>query len=208
MAIFDTIFREFLEPIDSNQNKLFKIVMEKQLHICNFWCQQQNNRNNCKYGFFFKPHIEEITTYNPWRRKNGSILDQGTKTTMLSLTIHPCYWCGVRCTFEFAMYKYNILIVLSFEIRNEMRAPWFHKLEQKNDKWLGLHEAFDAQFYFISSLIITRLVSPLEVVFACLQIPIVQKNIDVKYIDFKPPAIQTIMVIRSRALGFHHWYLL
>ena len=63
-TIFDTTIREFLEPIDSHQNKLFKIVMEKQLHTCNSRCQQQTNENHCKYGFSFKPHVEEKTTYN------------------------------------------------------------------------------------------------------------------------------------------------
>ena len=64
-AIFDTTTGEFIEPIDSHQNELFKIVMRKQLHTCNSRCQQRSNANNCKYGFPFKPHIEEKTTYNP-----------------------------------------------------------------------------------------------------------------------------------------------
>src|ERR1700738_1838065 len=63
-ATFDTTIEEFLEPIDSHQNKLFKIVMRKQLHTCNFRCQQRTNGNNCKYEFPFKPHIEERITYN------------------------------------------------------------------------------------------------------------------------------------------------
>jgi len=63
-ATFDTTTEEFLEPIDSHQNKLFKIVMTKQLHTCNSRCQQRTNQNHCKYGFPFKPHVEEKTTYN------------------------------------------------------------------------------------------------------------------------------------------------
>ena len=38
--------------------------MKKQLHTCNFQCQQQTNGNNCKYEFPFKLHIEERATYN------------------------------------------------------------------------------------------------------------------------------------------------
>ena len=64
LATFDTTIGEFLEPIDSHQNKLFKIVMRKQLHTCNSRCQQRTNGNHYKYGFPFKPHIEEKTTYN------------------------------------------------------------------------------------------------------------------------------------------------
>ena len=63
-ATFDTTIGDFLEPIDSHQNKLFKIVMRKQLHTYNSRYQQRINGNHCKYGFPFKPHIEEKITYN------------------------------------------------------------------------------------------------------------------------------------------------
>ena len=63
-TILDTTIGELLEPIDSHENKLFKIVMRKQLHICNSRCQQITNENHCKYGFPFKPDVEEKTTYN------------------------------------------------------------------------------------------------------------------------------------------------
>jgi hypothetical protein len=39
-TIFATSIGDFLEPVDSHQNKLFKIVMRKQLHTCNCRCQQ------------------------------------------------------------------------------------------------------------------------------------------------------------------------
>ena len=62
-------------------------------------------------------------------------------------------------------------------------------LNKKNAKCLGLHRASDTQLKLISSLIIAKPVSPSEATFACLQIPIIQKNIVVKYIDSKPPTL-------------------
>jgi hypothetical protein len=46
-------------------------------------------------------------------------------------------------------------------------------------------------------------VSPTEVALTCLQIPIVQKNIGVKYIDSKHPHLQTKVLSKSRFLSFH-----
>ena len=40
-TIFDTTIAEFLEPIHSHKNKSLKIIMRKQLHICNSRCQQR-----------------------------------------------------------------------------------------------------------------------------------------------------------------------
>jgi hypothetical protein len=48
-----------------------------------------------------------------------------------------------------------------------------------------------------------ELVSPTKVALKCLQIPIVQKNIALKYIDSKHPHLQTKVLSKSRFLGFH-----
>ncbi len=76
-------------------------------------------------------------------------------------------------------------------------------LNKKNAERLGLYGPSDAQLKLISSLIIAKPVSPSEAALACLQIPIIQKNIAVKYIDSKPPTLRTRMINRSRVLGFH-----
>lgn len=83
-TIFGTTFGEFLEPIDSYQNKLFKIMMKKQLHTCSSRWQQRTNCKNCKYGFPSKPYIEEKSMYNP-----------ETKRWEYYMPMHPCCWCGV-----------------------------------------------------------------------------------------------------------------
>jgi hypothetical protein len=48
-----------------------------------------------------------------------------------------------------------------------------------------------------------KLLSPIQVTLTCLQIPIVQKSIVVKYIDSKPPHLQIKVLSKSRFLGFH-----
>ena len=91
--------------------------------------------------------------------------------------------------------------VLKYAMKFEPHSPI--NLNKKNAKCLGLHRASDTQLKLISSLIIAKPVSPSEATFACLQIPIIQKNIVVKYIDSKPPTLWTRMITRSRVLGFH-----
>ena len=65
-VIFGTTIGDFLEPIDSHQNKLFKIVMSKQLHTCNSRCQQQINDNNANIDFLSKRTLKckQYTTLN------------------------------------------------------------------------------------------------------------------------------------------------
>jgi hypothetical protein len=58
-------------------------------------------------------------------------------------------------------------------------------LNQKNVKCLGLQIVSQMQLQFVSSLIITKLVSRTKVALTCLQILVVQKSIAIKYIDSK-----------------------
>jgi hypothetical protein len=53
------------------------------------------------------------------------------------------------------------------------------------------------------SLIIAKLVAPLEVALACLQIPIITKSRIVIYVNSKPLALRTKIVASSCVLGFH-----
>ena len=64
-------------------------------------------------------------------------------------------------------------------------------LNKKNVERLRLHGASDAQLKLISSFIIAKPVSLSEAALACLQIPIIQNNIVVKYIVSKPPTLRT-----------------
>ena len=91
-TILDTTIGELLEPIDSHQNKLFKIVMRKQLHRCNSRCQQRTNENHCNMDFHSSPTLrkKQPTTL---KQKYRNTTNQNTKIAMLSLTMQPCYWC-------------------------------------------------------------------------------------------------------------------
>ena len=91
-TIFDTTTGEFLELIDSHQNKLLKTLMRKQLHTCNFRCQQRTNGNNCKINInFFSNRTLKKKQHTTPNKKDENITDQDMKTVMLSLTMHLCY---------------------------------------------------------------------------------------------------------------------
>ena len=64
LVVFDSTSGNFIEPIDIEQNTLFKTVMRKQLHTCTLRCHHRKNHDTYKYGFPFSPHTEEHTTYN------------------------------------------------------------------------------------------------------------------------------------------------
>jgi len=63
----------------------------------------------------------------------------------------------VGCTFEFATYKHNILVVISTEIEMECELHGLINFNKKNANRLRLHGVSDAQFKFILSLIIARI---------------------------------------------------
>jgi hypothetical protein len=77
------------------------------------------------------------------------------------------------------------------------------ELNVSNAAHLGLQNVSPLQLKLISTLIMSKHVSPREVALACLQIPIVQKNIGMKYIDNKPPPFRTKLLSKLRFLGFH-----
>jgi hypothetical protein len=88
-------------------------------------------------------------------------------------------------------------------LKTKERAHGPIHLNKKNAERLGLQGASDVQLQLISSLIIAKLVAPSEAALACLQVPIIMKNRIVTYIDSKPPALRTKIVISSHILGFH-----
>jgi hypothetical protein len=77
------------------------------------------------------------------------------------------------------------------------------KLDDFSARSLGLVDATPLQLQLISTTITTKLVSPAKVTFTCLQIPIISKSVDVKYVDSKLPNLRTKMVTKSKILGFH-----
>jgi hypothetical protein len=77
------------------------------------------------------------------------------------------------------------------------------KLDDVNAIRLGLVDATLLQLQLILATITAKHVSPTEATFSCLQIPIISKNVVVKYVDSKPPNLRTKMVAKSKILGFH-----
>jgi hypothetical protein len=77
------------------------------------------------------------------------------------------------------------------------------ELNVSNAAHLGLQNVSPLQLKLISTLIMSKPVSQREIALTCLQIPIVQKYIGMKYIDSKPPHFQTKLLSKLRFLGFH-----
>ncbi len=76
-------------------------------------------------------------------------------------------------------------------------------MDDVSAKSLGLVDATPLQLQLILTTITTELVYPTKATFSCLQIPIISKNVGVKYVDSKLPNLWTEMVIKSKYLGFH-----
>jgi len=68
---------------------------------------------------------------------------------------------------------------------------------------LGLRDVFKVQLQLLSFLITNKPISPQEAALTCLQIPVVQKNVVVRYIDSKPPHMHIKIITISRILGLH-----
>jgi hypothetical protein len=76
-------------------------------------------------------------------------------------------------------------------------------LNKKNGKWLGLRNVFEIELQLTPSFIINKPIFLQKTTLTRLQIPIVQKNVVVKYIDSKPFHMYAKIITRSRILGFH-----
>jgi hypothetical protein len=63
-AILDATTNKFIEPSNSMQNLLYKLMVCKQLHNCHNRCMQKRNNNQCKFGFPYSQHISKNSTLN------------------------------------------------------------------------------------------------------------------------------------------------
>jgi hypothetical protein len=68
---------------------------------------------------------------------------------------------------------------------------------------LGLRDVFEIELQLTPSLIINKPIFLQKTTLTRLQIPIVQKNVVVKYIDSKPFHMYAKIITRSRILEFH-----
>jgi hypothetical protein len=125
-----------------------------------------------------------------------NIIVKNMKTAMLCCAMHHCFFIGVPP--QHPTYYFFILVLLSFQIwakkwkKGGKCEPYGAlNLNPKNVKCLGLQIVSQMQLQFVSSLIITKLVSPTKVALTCLQILVVQKRITIKYINSKPLDMHT-----------------
>lgn len=93
-AIFDETTTKFIVPNGSLQNKLFKMVLQKQLHECQNQCIQKGWNGIYKFGFPFASHIEPNFFYSK-EKINGNIIDHNMKIEMSFHIIQHCYYYGV-----------------------------------------------------------------------------------------------------------------
>ncbi len=68
LYMFDESTTNFISPNDSLQNKLFKMVLQKQLHECQNQCIWKGKNGTCRFSFSFFPHVKSYIIFN--RKKN------------------------------------------------------------------------------------------------------------------------------------------
>jgi hypothetical protein len=64
LAIFNKITKTFIPPNDSLQFKLFKMLLQKELHECQKLLYLKSCNRTCKFGFPYSPHIEPNYSFN------------------------------------------------------------------------------------------------------------------------------------------------
>jgi hypothetical protein len=76
-------------------------------------------------------------------------------------------------------------------------------IDPKNAKRLGLENLDPVQLQIISAMVTAKPVTSTEAAMTCLNIPIVQRSVQVVYIDSKPPNMWTHYVTKSRMFTIH-----
>jgi hypothetical protein len=166
--------------------------MKKQLHACENRSILNKYRNQYKYGFPFN-------TQSKFKNSPSiaNIIVENMKTAMLCCAMHHCffYW-GATSTSNILLLHIGLIIFSNIWAKKWKKGGKCEpcgalNLKQKIVKCLGLQIVSQMQLQFISSLIITKLVSPTKVALTCLQILVVQKHITIKYINSKPLDMHT-----------------
>jgi len=129
---------------------------------------------------------------------SGNTITHVMKIEMWCFIIVLHWYCGgAHMNIQWITYSYWSYYF--FEICYEM---WTTR-DDVSARSLGLVDAIPSQLQLISTIIKLKLVFLAKVVFSCLQIPIISKNVSVKHVDSKLPNLHTKMVTKSKILGFH-----
>jgi hypothetical protein len=197
-TMFNNNKKKFIDPTDVMQHNLYKLVMREKLHTCGNRCK---HKSHCKYGFPFTMQPNQQSKFNNYtnqweyyrpRHEDCNVVSYHASLFLL-WNAHLNIQCIISSYWSYYLLKYTM----------ECEPHGTLNLNKKNGERLGLRDVSKVQLQLISSLIINKPISPQEVAFTCLQIPVVQKNVVVKYIDSKPPHMHIKMIIISRILGFH-----
>ncbi len=181
LAPFDENISKFIEPIDNMQKLLYKLVIHKQLHSCHNRCVLEKTNDKCKFGFPYLEHISQKPTLNndsnTWEYYRPRYVDLNVftyhPTLLLSWGAHMNMLRITSSHWSYYLLKYSM----------KCEPHGCIELNVSNLVHLGLQNVPLLQLKLISTLIKSKPISPIEAALTCLQIPIVQKNIGVKYID-------------------------
>ncbi len=182
IVVIPTIFYEttakFVVPNDILQNKLFKMVLQKQSHECQSWCIWKGWNGTCRFGFPFVSHVEAQKNFNKekikWEYYKPRYEDQNV------VPYHPTLLLlrGVHFNILHITSSYCSFYLLKYAMKCEPHGTL--NLNTKNIEWLGLQNASKLQLQLISSFIISKLVSHAKITFICLDIPIIHKSWTIK----------------------------
>jgi hypothetical protein len=179
--IFNNNKNEFIKPTDAIKHILYKLVMRKKLHTCGNRCK---HKSHCKYELPFTMQPNQQSKFNNYtnrweyyhpRHENHNIMPYHASLLLL-WNAHFNIQCITSSYWSYYLLKYTM----------KCEPHGTLNLNKKNAKRFGLRDVFEVQLQLISSLIINKPISPQETTLTCLQIPIVQKNVVVRYIDSKP----------------------
>jgi hypothetical protein len=137
---------------------------------------------------------------------SGNTITHIMKVEMWCFIIVLHWYCGLH-KWIFNESHIHIGHIIFWNMLWNVNHKALSKLDDVSARSLGLVDAIPLQLQLISTIIKLKLVFLVEAAFSCLQIPIISKNVNVKYVDSKLPNLHTKMVIESRILGFHPIYI-
>jgi hypothetical protein len=174
LVTIDETIAKFVVPNDSLQNKLFKMVLRKQLHECQSQSIRKNRNGTSRFGFPFASHVEPNSFFNKetnkWEYYKPRYEDQNV------VSYHPTLlllW-GVHFNVLHITSSYWSFYLLKYAMKCE--PPGTLNLNYKNGERLGLQNESKLQLQLISSFIISKPMSLAEGTLICLNIPIIHKS--------------------------------
>ncbi len=153
------------------QKLLYKLVICKQLHSCHNRCMQKRTNDKCKFGFPYLEHISQKPTINNYSNRWEYYRPRYVDCNVVAY--HPMLlllWGAhvnmLQITLSYYLLKYSM----------KCEPHGCIELNVNNVVHLRLQNVSPLQLKLISTLIMSKFVSPREVALTSLHIPIVQKK--------------------------------